>query len=83
MTPTCRPPKRITVRAATYRGVEGFAIRYLVKDPAVVIDGKTYAPPVERGGPIFAKTREGAEAIRAALRRCDQEAVSRILLEGR
>ena len=68
--PSCRPPKRIQIRASHYRGKDNF----------------TVTASAEKGWPpshIVTKTREGAEEVRAALRRCDQEAVSRILLEGR
>ena len=64
----------LTIRRATYRGIDGYSIR-----GTITLASGHQSPRVN----IFAKTREGAEAIREAVKAGNDGAVSQILLKGR
>lgn len=58
----------VSIKPSTYRGMAGFIVYGYEKTPPRTIDGRTYQEPNRQIGPVFVRTREGAEEIRAAYR---------------
>ncbi len=60
---------RISIRPLTYRGREGFSLAGV--------------DPQGRGVRIFCQTREGADAIKQAIKAGDSQRVSQLLRSGK
>ncbi len=69
----------VAIRPKEYRGDAGFIVYGRETPPPRVYQGQTYQDASSKIGPIFVRTREGADAIRDAVKTGDRKHFEKVM----